>query len=153
MSLVSNFVGGISAAQFGGSGKVSPDFDLNDTTFSDLLEKHLNTKPENETSGIAGMLGMPSGFPIENADFAEPEEMVKATNQVENQDISTEENDTTTSEMLTFYSSMLDNNLENQNSHTQIFDFARKQAANFYQKYSGNMVTDLQEFISDALHK
>lgn len=153
MSLVSNFVGGISAAQFGGSGKVSPDFDLNDTTFSDLLEKHINTKPENEATGIAGMLGMPSGFPIENADFAESDEMIKAASQIENKGIASEENNTTTSEMLTFYSSMLDNNLENQNSHNRIFDFARKQAANFYHKYSGNIVTDLQEFVSDALHK
>lgn len=152
MSLVSNFVGGISASQFGGSGKVSPDFDLNDTTFSDLLEKQLNTKPESDSSGIAGMLGMPSGFPIENADFAEPVESIESAAQVDNQGIE-QEDGTTTSEMLTFYSSMLDNNLENQNSHTRIFDFARKQAANFYQKYSGNIVTDLQEFVSDALHK
>ncbi len=152
MSLVSNFVGGISASQFGGSGKVSPDFDLNDTTFSDLLEKQLNTRPENDSSGITGMLGMPSGFPIENADFPEPVESTKAAEVIETPNVNPE-NETTTSEMLTFYSSMLDNNPENQNSHTQIFDFARKQAANFYQKYSGNMVTDLQEFVSDALHK
>ena len=62
MSLVSNYIGGISG--IGGNGAASaPSFDLNDTTFSDLLEKQIKAQDENSsTNGIFGSFGIPAGM-------------------------------------------------------------------------------------------
>ena len=55
----------------------------------------------------------------------------------------------TTSEMLTFFTSLLDSNSEGENARSELFDFAKKQAANFYDKYSKSAVNSLNEFVSD----
>lgn len=155
MSLVSNFIGGISGINQIGS--VTSNLDLNDTTFSDLLDKQMEIKNK-ETNGIFGQLGMPAGMEIEGIDFSE-----KAADQIEAIGEKTEPNfsemldtnhdgEVTTSEAVTFFSSLLDNNTEGQNARSELFEFARKQAANFYHKYSGSVVTDLQEFVDD-IHK
>ena len=53
----------------------------------------------------------------------------------------------TTSEAVTFFTSLLDNS--NLGSNSQLFDFAKKQASNFYNKYSRSVVTDVKEFVED----
>lgn len=121
MSLVSNFIGGISGVNLGGN--VASGFSLNDTTFSDILEKQMEVKT-GETNSVFGALGMPAGFEIEGLDFSE-----KAADQIE----------------------ALGVKINTEDANNQLFDFARKQAANFYNKYSGNVVTDLQGFVSDVL--
>ena len=49
MSLVSNFIGGISSVGVGGLNP-SQNLDLNDSTFSDLLEKQMEVKPKEENN-------------------------------------------------------------------------------------------------------
>ena len=55
----------------------------------------------------------------------------------------------TSSEMLTFFTSLLDNGAEGEQTRSELFDFAQKQAAGFYSKYSKEAVNTLNEFISD----
>ena len=155
MSLVSNFVGGIGLNPNGGIGNSTPSFDLEDSTFSDLLEKQMNVKPKEETNTLSGTLGIPAGLQIDGIDFSE-----KVQDQMEalGEDINTEETnmfdlnkdgDVTTSEAVTFFTSLLDNGTEGQNARSELFDFARKQAANFYNTYSKSFVTDLKDFVDD----
>ena len=55
----------------------------------------------------------------------------------------------TTSEAVTFFTSLLDNSNLGQKNDSGLFDFAKKQAFNFYNKYSRSVVTDVQEFVED----
>ena len=155
MSLVSNFIGGISSVGVGGLNPLQ-NLDLNDTTFSDLLEKQMEVKPKEENNNIFASLGMPAGMKIESVDFSE-----KVQDQMESlgdKMTSEKANETnmldldgdgsvTTSEAVTFFTSLLDNS--NLGSNSQLFDFAKKQASNFYSKYSRSVVTDVKEFVED----
>ena len=51
--------------------------------------------------------------------------------------------------MLTFFTSLLDNGAEGEQTRSELFDFAQKQAAGFYSKYSKEAVNTLNELISD----
>ncbi len=135
MNLVSNVIGQIGLS---GTGKVAPNFDLNDTTFAELLNKQIegmNGAPRLEAPAFN--LGAPAGFEIEGI---EPEMNVQ---EISND---TNSNDLTTSETVTFFSSLLENK---GNPESDIFDFAKKQAANLYNKYSRSIVTDVSEFVED----
>lgn len=156
MSLVSNFIGGISSTGIAGLGQ-NQNFDLNDTTFSDLLEKQMQIKPKEENNNIFASLGIPAGMQIENVDFSEKvqnqmEILGKDTDseRVENVNPIDLNNDgqVTTSEAVTFFTSLLDNNQDS--ARSELFDFAKKQASNFYNKYSKSVVTDIQEFVEDV---
>ena len=157
MSLVSNFIGGISSVGVGGLNP-SQNLDLNDTTFSDLLEKQMEVKPKEESNNIFASLGMPAGMQIENIDFSEKVQdqmeslgekvTPKKVNEVNKLDLNGDGN-VTTSEAVTFFTSLLDNSNLGQQNDSGLFDFAKKQAFNFYNKYSRSVVTDVQEFVED----
>ena len=157
MSLVSNFIGGISSVGVGGQ-KTLQQLDLNDTTFSDLLEKQMETKPKEESNNIFASLGMPAGMQIENVDFSEKvqdqmealgsQQAPEKVNETNILDLNGDGN-VTTSEAVTFFTSLLDNSNLGNDNRSQLFDFARKQASNFYNKYSKNVVTDVKEFVED----
>ena len=135
MSLVSNFIGGIGV---NGLGNISSPqkFDTNGIDFEELLKKQMETDSTNETNNIMGALGMPAGMQIENIDFSEKV-----------QDQTNGDGSITSSEAVTFFSSLLDNNINNTKS--ELFDFAKKQASNLYHKYSRSVVTDVKEFVED----
>ena len=157
MSLVSNFIGGISSVGVGGLNP-SQNLDLNDSTFSDLLEKQMEVKPKEENNNIFASLGMPAGMQIENVDFSEKvqdqmeslrEKMTpEKVNEANKLDLNGDGN-VTTSEAVTFFTSLLDNSNLGQQNDSGLFDFAKKQASNFYNKYSRSVVTDVQEFVED----
>lgn len=157
MSLVSNFIGGISSVGIGGQNPLQ-QLDLNDTTFSDLLEKQMETKPKEESNNIFASLGMPAGMQIENVDFSEKvqdqmealgsQQAPEKVNETNILDLNGDGN-VTTSEAVTFFTSLLDNSNLGNDNRSQLFDFARKQASNFYNKYSKNVVTDVKEFVED----
>ena len=163
MSLVSNFIGGIGVNPNGGINGIAQQFDLSDTTFSDLLEKQIDTKENEKTNSIlSGHFGIPAGMQIDGMDGAEFTE--KAFDQAEALGAKTDfedkneqnnimdtnnDGEVTTSEMLTFFTSLLDTNSEGENARSELFDFAKKQAANFYDKYSKSAVNSLNEFVSD----
>lgn len=145
MSLVSNYIGGISSI---GTGGLNPtqNLDLNDTTFSDLLEKQMGIQPNNETN-IFGSLGIPAGMEIEKLDLpgkVQPETAKINTDDNNTIDLNTQ--DTTSSEAVTFFSSLLDNSND---IKSDLFDFAKKHASQIYNKCSQNVITDVKEFIED----
>lgn len=155
MSLVSNFIGGISSVGVGGLNS-SQNLDLNDTTFSDLLEKQMEVKPKEENNNIFASLGMPAGMKIESVDFSEKvQDQMEILGEKMTSEKANETNmldldgdgSVTTSEAVTFFTSLLDNS--NLGSNSQLFDFAKKQASNFYNKYSRSVVTDVKEFVED----
>ena len=165
MSLVSNFIGGIGVNPDGGINGITQQFDLSDTTFSDLLEKQIDTKESEKTNPIiSGHFGIPAGMQIDGMDGAEFSE--KAFDQAEaigaktdtyneekqNNNIFDTNNDgeVTSSEMLTFFTSLLDNGAEGEQTRSELFDFARKQAANFYNKYSKSVVNNISELAADV---
>ena len=166
MSLVSNFIGGISGISLGNN-TVTPNFDLNDTTFSELLEKQLNTTDKTEgLSNSLGTLGIPAGLQIDGMNGAEFTEtafdQAEALGAKTDAEKSEEENqtnniidlnndgDVTSSEIRTFFGSLLDGGSTGQEARSELFDFAKKQAANLYDKYSKNVVTNLNDFVSDV---
>ncbi len=135
MNLVSNIIGGIGLSS---AGSISAGFDLNDTTFANLLQKQIEKVSQNESLEAQSLnLGAPPGFEIEGI---EPEVNVQNISEETNLD------NITTSETVTFFSSLLDNK---GNPESDIFDFAKKQAANLYNKYSRSIVTDVSEFVED----
>ena len=159
MSLVSNFIGGISATNFGNISDVSNSFDLNDTTFSDILNKQMATDDENISQGISGLLGVPAGFIIDGIDYSEKVidqleasgEQLKIENDgsLINSDFN-ENSEMTTSEVATFFTSLLENDFAHNKQHSDLFNFAQKQASNLYYKFGRTMVMNLEEFVSDA---
>ena len=164
MNLVSNFIGAAGAnTGTGVSNNVSPFFDFNDTTFAGLLEKQLNSNNINTPSdNIIDGLGIPPGIQIENFDGTEFSNTAQDQAEAVGEKINTTETDNTanpfdadkngdvtTSEVVTFFSSLLNNGAEGQNARSELFDFAKRQAADFYNKYSKSVVTDLTEFVDD----
>jgi hypothetical protein len=141
MNLASNFVGNISSSQFGGNIGLKPDMDLNDKTFDNILDDKMNVNSTNPVEKI----GAPEGFNI--LDFSGNNDINKINMSEDVNSI----NDMTTSELLTFIRSPLETIISNHNTHNQLYNFARKHAANFYEKHAGNVVMNSGEFVSDAL--
>ena len=115
-------------------------------------------QPTNE--GLMGSLGMPAGLLIENFDGTEFSETAQDQIEAIGEKIQTEDNmsnpfdmngdgQVTTSEAVTFFTSLLDSSKEGADSRSELFDFAKKQASDFYKKYSRNVVTDVKEFVDD----
>ena len=170
MSLVSNFIGGISGINNLGASGITQNFDLSDTTFAELLEKQLNNQEESKrVNSLLGALGIPAGMQIDGMDGAEFTETAfdqaealgaktdaeKSEEENQNNNIIDLNNDgeITSSEVRTFFSSLLDNGATGQEARSELFDFAKRQAANFYDKYSKNVVTNLTEFVDDIKEK
>ncbi len=153
MSLASNFVNTISHAQLGAKPvSVAPDSDLNDKTFSDILDKQIEGINKSQTIEQSGL---PKGFTIDELISMQQankttvtQESTAAVNPISFDElISKEDSNISNSEMLGFFTSLFDKHAEN----NVIYNFARKQASNFYGKCAGNVVTDLAEFVTDAL--
>lgn len=151
MSLVSNYIGAISPSQFTQNPSVA-EFDLNDTTFFNLLDKQMqkiDSGTNNHVSLLNG-LGIPSELQILKIDEAMPIEQAetvgeKLQTQTDNSPLA--EDETTSSEFLTFFPSLMNTPIKS--SDSGLMDFARKQAANFYGKYSQNVITNVSEFVED----
>lgn len=156
MNLISNFIGEISPSLFESGMKNITGLGMSNTGFSELLEKQMNfIRQENSTCTMEN-LGMPAGFDISFADISETLGNEQQNQKIEvHTETSTDmqnNNDTTTSEAITFFTSLLENCSENSQLHREVFDFAKKQAASTYSKGAGSMVTDLQEFISNVIN-
>ena len=116
MSLASNLMNGITSIQQGGTYGVSSPLNMNDSTFSDILEKAMGNSI-NENMNTEAISAIPSGFPIEELTIS------KDTNMTAPDKINKE-----------------------------LLDFAQKQALNSYYKYSGSVITNISEFVEDALN-
>lgn len=166
MDLVSNFVGSISSNIFGENKQVTqPNIDLGDKTFADMLEEQMNKEIDKNKPNFIDSLGIPSGVYIGDLDGMNPVfdtqtnnslNSVKPVNEFENTASSNYKDikDMSTSEVLTFFHSIFDTKpTMTDTSNSGLFEFERKTAANYYSKYSKNIVTDLGEFVTDALRK
>ena len=160
MDLISNFAGEISSTLFEGKNKeLAPNIDMDDTTFSDLLEKQLNNIKEHSFD-ISNQISVPSGLnigefegtnPVFNAEDLKNTKIMKST---ENSNLENfnKKGEFTTSEILTFFPSLFNNKpTMTDTSNSGLFNFERKIAANSYDKYAKNIVTDLSEFVTDTM--
>ena len=165
MDLVSNFVGIVSPDILGENNKnVSPNFDLEDKTFSDLLEMQMQKKIEQNTN-FTDTIGIPSGFNIIdltsnnqqlNANTDNKSMPINPINENEKTDFFdfNTRKDFSTSEVLTFFNSLFESKPTMTDTHSSgLFDFERKVAAGSYGKYAKNIVMNLGEFVSDTLRK
>ena len=151
MSLIEHLVNQISTNELGGITKPS-GFDMNDDTFSKLLEKELNAKAESIQENIIGNLGVPAGFfiePFEGVEFSqnvqdqlEAISEKKVTNELPVEPFEMKELD-----LGDFFSNMLKTST---NSNNDFMNFARKKATNSYENFGRNFVTDLAEFVDDV---
>lgn len=126
MNLLSGLVNGINTNDLLGQKLASPNaIDMDDKTFSDLLEKEMNVKNEVNVTNPLGSLGMPAGLQIQPLDIADLINTARETKQA-------------------IQSGELHNG-------SDLLNFAKRQATNLYQ-HSGAVVTGLTDFIEDALN-
>lgn len=164
MDLVSNFIGGISPNTFGINNiGVASNAVSGDKTFADMLEEQINKQTEQSKISITDNSLFPNGVYIGDFDGPSPAfdvqtsnkaDTIKHVNEFENADMSNYKDvkDMSSSEILTFFKSIFDNKPTiTDTSNSKFFEFERKIAANQYSKYSRNIVTNLGEFVSDAI--
>ena len=161
MSLVSNFIGGIGVNSLSSLSNPLKN-DVNNNDFEALLQKQMEGTGVNEGENTTRLLnlGAPPGFEIENFDGIDFSETAQDQIEAVGEKIDTQENmsnpfdmngdgNVTTSEAVTFFTSLLDNSSNGENARSELFDFAKKQASNLYNKYSRTVVTDVKEFVND----
>ena len=165
MDLVSNYIGSLSSAQLGNkSDGNNLGIDLNDNTFENILNNQMNKAMDDNTFKITGELGIPAGLDIGDFDGTKPifkvdtenkTDVIKQINNTDNSQFQNfKSNDFSASEVLTFFSSIFDiKPTMTQTTDSGLFSFERKLAANSYGKYARDIVTNLTEFVSDALKK
>lgn len=161
MSLVSNFIGEIGVNSLSSLSNPLKN-DINNNDFEALLQKQIEGTGLNEGENITQPLnlGAPPGFEIESLDGIDFSEIAHDQLEAVGEKINTQENmsspfdmngdgNVTTSEAVTFFTSLLENNSNGENARSELFDFAKKQASNLYNKYSRSVVTDVTEFVED----
>ena len=153
MSLVENLINQISTKGLGSI--TSPQgFDLEDDTFSKLLDKSMaNSQQLPNVSNFVGEMGMPAGLiiePLDGTDFANTvqDQMEILGQKIPNEPISTEPFEMKDISIGDYFSSLLKTET---NENSDFMNFAKKQAANFYGLQSRNLILDTKEFIQDVL--
>ena len=134
MSLVENLINQISTKGLGSI--TSPQgFDLEDDTFSKLLDKSMaNSQQLPSVSNFVGEIGMPAGLiiePLDGTDFANTvqDQMEILGQKIPNEPISTEPFEMKDISIGDYFSSLLK---AETNENSDFMNFAKKQAANFY---------------------
>ena len=147
MSLVSNNIGAI-ASKIGKPDASQQNMDLEDKTFSDLLDKQMNIQDApNETT--LSSLEAPAAISTNGTNLIDLLSSIKQTQNYDFPDFS-EQDDLGSAEMVAFLTKPFDSRSSLENNHG-LMDFAKKQASNFYNKCASNVVVDLKEFIEDTL--
>lgn len=152
MSLVENLINQISTK--GLDGIVSPlgNIDLNDDTFSKLLDKQLNSINNDSQNNFVGIMGAPAGLiiePIEGTDFAE-----KVQDQMEIIGENKLSRDEYINQPVEFKDIDLGDHFSkllkySSHSNSDFMNFARKNATNAYNVFSRGFVADMQDFVED----
>ncbi len=154
MSSVSNFIGQISPSMFGTNPQgIDPNIDLNDTTFDDMLQKQIQNGFESN-SGMINNFSVPSGIDIGIYDGGSIIDSKQSINNITNtqNELLNKKEDYTTPEVLTFFNSLFDTkSLLSDASHSGLYNFERKLAAHSYGKGASSVITDISEFVTDAL--
>ncbi len=152
MSLVENLINQISTSSSGGISKPA-GFDLNDDTFSKLLEKQLNSIRENESADIIGKLGAPAGFmiePMDGVDFAETvQDQLDSVGEIKltNENVLTEPFEMKDLDLGDYFSNLLKTSTD---SNSSFMNFAKKQATDAYNLFGRTFVANLTELVDDV---
>ena len=169
MNMVSGFIGTISPEMFGGNNQsATQNINLKDTTFSDMLEKQINEEMTQNKPNLTNSIGIQSGIDIGNFDGVSPKfdintainnyedsfESVKPVKEFDNSAFYNPNNtqDKSASEVVTFFKSVFDTKpTMTDTANSGLFTYERKIAADSYGRYAKNIITDINEFVSDAL--
>lgn len=152
MSLVENLINQISTNGLNGITSPLGNIDLNDDTFSKLLDKQLNSIQENTPSNFVGNFGMPAGLIIESIDGIEHAEMAQdqmeiiGENKLSKEEYINQPIEFKDIDMGDYFSNLLKTSSEN---NTGFMNFAKKNATNAYNVFSKNFITDMQDFVED----
>ncbi len=153
MSILSNFVGGISAFMFerNSAQESNHKLDINNNTFENTLNEARNkmeslnsTAPEKRKSSFSINIGEMDGYnTIDKINKSNTDNNIEKFNKSDNY---------TTSEILTFFPSVFNSkqHLMDASNHG-LFNFEKKLATSSYMKGARNIVTDVSEFVEDAL--
>jgi len=159
MDLVSNLASTMLAKAIeGNSTETTSQVNLNDKTFANLLDKQLNNQLEQNGQNLVNNLGIPyiSGIDMGDLDGHN----ISQLNKIQpvdsyNKDLFNKYEsgkDFSMEEVLTLFNPLFDSKPSMaDNSNSGLFDFERKTAASQYSKYAKNIITDLSEFVTDAL--
>ena len=153
MSIVSNSIGELAEAQVNGKHTgISSNIDLNDNTFSDLLQDKINNLSDsNMAVNQIGNVEEPVGFDITDL-FSAPTSIDTNNSSTFKFNDYNNAQDYSASEILTFFPSLFNSKPTlTQTATNGIFDFERKVATASYGQYAKSIVTDLNEFVSDTL--
>ena len=149
MSLVENIINQISTQGAGGITKPQ-GFDLNDDTFSKLLDKQLDNLSQVSSNSLSGEMGMPAGLIIEPyeglefADNAQNQMDALGETKITNGDI--EQFEIKDIDMDNYFSNLL--KASNDNS-SDLMNFAKRQATSAYTVFGKSFVTDMADFVQD----
>lgn len=142
MSLTENIINQISTNGLGGITKPQ-GFDLNDSTFENLLKKAIeNGSVLNDKLQMLGDLGQPSGMIIEPFEDSMTVKPIGQENFANKEPIQIKDVDTGND----YFSSLLK---EAPNEHKSIMNVAKKYAASAYNTFGKNLVEDLTDFAKD----
>ena len=159
MDLVSNLASTMLAKAIeGNSTETTSQVNLNDKTFANLLDKQLNNQLEQNGQNLVNNLGIPyiSGIDMGDLDGHN----ISQLNKIQpvdsyNKDLFNKYEsgkDFSMEEVLTLFNPLFDSKPSMADtSNSGLFDFERKTAASQYSKYAKNIITDLSEFVTDAL--
>lgn len=153
MSLVENIINQISSQGSNGISKPQ-NFDMNDETFSKLLEKQLNNSSQINLTNLIGEMGMPAGFVIEPYDATEfantvqdQLESIGESKLTQKPEINLEDFEMKDIDMDNYFSNLL--KASNDNS-SDLMNFAKRQATSAYNVFGKGFVTDMTDFVEDV---
>lgn len=151
MSLVENLINQISSKGLGGI--TNPQsFDMEDDTFSKLLEKGMNAYSiETQPANTIGQMGAPAGFIIEdfdNTNFSETaqDQLEILGDNKQEKLISTEPVEIKDLDMSDFFTNLIKTSSE---ENSNFMNFAKKQASNAYDVFKRSYVADMKDFVQD----
>ena len=117
-------------------------------SFDDIFQKQFSIRNESALQSPSGLYGIPTGLDIQalGQEYNNVQNTIMNTNPIKEAD-NLQKINAGNAEIK-----MTDIELENKkDTHSQLFKFAQKHAANFYGKCSGNVVLNLDEFVSDTI--
>ena len=152
MSYIPNY-NNIISSDYSIKNKNNINFDfLNDNHFAQLLNERINHY--GEQNNWLSLFGIEATKPIfENSGF-NIQDLISSVNQVGSyiQKIDLNPiNQITTSEMMTFMSSPFDSHNSENHSNNNIFNYIKRSAVNTYNKCASSAITNLTEFVKDAM--
>ena len=159
MDSVSNLASTMLSKAIEGNKEVTSQVDLNDNTFANMLDKQLNNQLEQNGQNFINNLGIPSisGLDLGELDGHNLESHFNAVKPVDDLDIGQQAKfnsgkDFSMEEVLTMFHPLFDTKpLMAETTNNGVFNFERKTAANLYNRYAKNIITDISEFAENAL--